>query len=98
VRETIMPEKPYVSGTFCRDIGCAHHAALENLTGDEYIQKKTVYCKNCFAWQFYNWLKENNWRVVKTSPEMSAKELAAHIKGIDPVKVEDLTMDEILCL
>jgi len=29
---------------------------------------------------------------------MSAKELAAHIKGIDPVRVEDLTLDEILCL
>jgi hypothetical protein len=93
-----MVEKRYVSGTFCRSIECAHHKALENFTENEYIQKKTVYCKDCYAWQFYSWLKDNNWRVVRTTPEMPAKELAAHIKGIDPLKVEDLTMDEILCL
>ena len=93
-----MPDKPYISGTFCREINCAHHTALENLVGKEYIEKKTIYCKDCYAWQFYNWLKDNNWRVIKTVPEMSAKELAAHIKGIDPAKVEDFTTDEILCL
>ena len=31
-------------------------------------------------------------------PEMSSKELVARIKGIDPVRVENLTEDEILCL
>jgi hypothetical protein len=29
---------------------------------------------------------------------MSNKQLAAYIKGIDPVRVEDLTEYEILCL
>jgi hypothetical protein len=31
-------------------------------------------------------------------PEISSKELAARIKGIDVVRVEDLTEDEILTL
>ncbi|HOO89895.1 MAG TPA: hypothetical protein PLA74_03645 [Syntrophales bacterium] len=93
-----MPDKPYISGTFCRKINCAHHTVLDDLEGNEYIEKKTIYCKDCYAWQFYNWLKDNNWRVIKTFPEMPARELAAHIKGIDPSQVEDFTMDEILCL
>ncbi len=33
-----------------------------------------------------------------TMPEISSKQLAAMIKGIDIVRVEDLTEDEILCL
>jgi hypothetical protein len=30
--------------------------------------------------------------------EISARELAARLKGIDPVTVKDLTDDEILCI
>jgi hypothetical protein len=43
-------------------------------------------------------MKDNEWRIVRIQPEMSNKQLAAMIKGIDPVRVEDLTEDEILCL
>lgn len=93
-----MKEKKYVSGQFCVDIACPRHKELEGLEGDAYIHKKSVHCKECFAWQFMNWLQDHNYRIVRTIPEMSARELAAHIKGIDPVRVEDLTLDEILCL
>ena len=34
----------------------------------------------------------------QTQPEISNRQLAAMIKGIDPVRVEDLTEDEIMCL
>ncbi|GEM_PF-241100 len=93
-----MKERKYVSGQFCIDIECPHHKALEGLAGDAYLNKKILYCKECFAWKFFNWTKDHNWKIVMAVPEMSAKELAAHIKGIDPVRVEDLTLDEILCL
>ncbi|MBP7584135.1 MAG: hypothetical protein KBA61_08895 [Spirochaetes bacterium] len=90
--------REYKSGMFCKDIGCPKHAALEGLDGDAYIERKKVHCKDCYAWQFFTWMKDNKWRIVHTMPEISNKQLAAMIKGIDPVKVEDLTEDEILCL
>jgi hypothetical protein len=90
--------KKYQSGTFCRDIACPRHKALESYEGDVYLTEKAVHCKDCYAWMFLNWLKDRNWRIVLTAPEMSSKELVARIKGVDPVRVEDLTDDEILCL
>jgi len=93
-----MKEQKYVSGQYCIDICCPVHEKLKGLEGDEYVNKKNELCTDCATWKFYTWLRDNNWRIVKTVPEMSAKSLAAAIKGIDPVRVEDLTMDEILCL
>lgn len=90
--------KEYVSGTFCIDIKCPQHSALEGLTGSDYMQKKNLHCKDCFAWRFFIWTKKNKWRIVQAQQEISNKQLAAMIKGIDPVRVEDLTEDEILCL
>ncbi len=92
-----MAEK-YKSGTFCVDIDCPEHKELESLEGDVYLEKKRSHCKDCSAWQFFLWLDEHGYRIVKTLDEISAKELAARLKGIDPVRVEDLTIDEILCL
>lgn len=83
---------------FCRGISCARHVPLEELKGNEYLEKKAEHCKDCNAWVFLNWLKDNGYRIVKTVPEISSKELAARIKGMDVVHVEDLTEDEILSL
>lgn len=90
--------KEYKSGTFCTDIRCPQHRELEGLEGNAYIERKKVHCKDCYAWQFFVWMKDHKWRIVQTMPEISSKQLAAMIKGIDPVRVEDLTEDEILCL
>lgn len=90
--------KEYKSGTFCIDIKCPKHKALSGLEGKAYMAKKKVLCKECYAWRFFNWAKDNQWRIVHTLPQLSNKQLAAMIKGIDPVRVEDLTEDEILCL
>jgi hypothetical protein len=90
--------KEYKSGTFCIDIKCPQHEALNGLDGSAYMEKKQVHCKDCYAWLFFNWMKDKKWRIVLTQPELSNKQLAAMIKGIDPVRVEDLTEDEILCL
>jgi len=90
--------KKYQSGTFCMDIKCEKHKPLEAFDGDEYMKQKAVHCRECYAWMFLGWLKDRNWRIVLTAPEMSSRELAARIKGIDPVRVNDLTEDEILCL
>jgi hypothetical protein len=91
-------QKKYESGMFCRGIKCVRHVPLEELKKDEYFKKKADQCKDCNAWEFLNWLKDNGYRIVKTVPEISSKELAAHIKGMDIVHVEDLTEDEILSL
>ena len=93
-----MQKKEYQSGTFCVDIGCAHHKALEPYSGEKYLEMKQELCRDCYAWMFFNWLHKHDYRIVKTMPEISARELAARLKGIDPVKVEDLTEDEILSL
>jgi len=93
-----MQKKEYQSGTFCVDINCAHHKALEPYSGEKYIEMKQDLCRDCYAWMFFNWLQKQGYRIVKTIPEISSKELAARLKGIDPVKVEDLTEDEILSL
>jgi len=90
--------KEYVSGTFCIDIKCPKHKELEKLKGKAYMTKKKKHCKDCYAWIFFNWVKDNKWRIVHTWPEVSNKQLAAMIKGIDPVRVEDLTEEEIMCL
>jgi hypothetical protein len=90
--------KEYISGTFCIDIKCPKHKALKGLEGKAYIEKKQAHCKDCYAWLFFTWTKNKNFRIVQTLPEMSNKQLAAYIKGIDPVRVEDLTEYEILCL
>ena len=90
--------KEYKSGTFCIDINCPKHKDLEGLAGNAYMDKKKVHCKDCYAWIFINWAKDKQWRIVHTWPEVSNKQLAAMIKGIDPVRVEDLTEEEILCL
>ncbi|MDD5712463.1 MAG: hypothetical protein PHY31_06880 [Smithellaceae bacterium] len=91
-------KKKYESGIFCKDIKCERHGVLEGYTGAAYLKKKAVHCKECSAWQFFTWLKDRDYRIVLTVPEISSKELAARLKGIDPVKVKDLTEDEILCL
>ena len=93
-----MGQKHYRSGMFCRDIQCTHHKALEGFSGDEYNSRKKEYCKDCNAWKFFMWLEENSWKIVMPMPAMSSKELAARIKGLDPVTAADLTEDEILCL
>lgn len=90
--------KKYKSGTFCVDIQCPKHKGLESLDGKAYVEKKETHCKACKAWQFFLWLDKHEYRIVSTLNEISAKELAARLKGIDPVTVEHLTIDEILCL
>ena len=92
-----MTEK-YESGTFCVDIQCPKHRDLESLEGNAYQEKKRTHCKECNAWEFFLWLDKHGYSIVKTLKEISAKELAARLKGIDPVTVESLTVDEILCL
>ena len=93
-----MAQKKYKSGIFCIDIACPRHKDLESLDGEAYLEKKKIYCKDCYAWQFLSWLEKHHYRIVLTQEEVSAKDLAAMIKGIDPVRVEDLTIDEILTL
>ncbi|NLA26819.1 MAG: hypothetical protein GX878_05430 [Firmicutes bacterium] len=88
----------YKPGTFCIDIHCPRHKELEQLEGDAYLEKKKKYCKDCLAWKFFIWLGEREFRIIKTFDEIPAKELAARLKGIDPVRVEHLTVEEILCL
>ena len=90
--------KEYKIGAFCIDINCQKHKDLEGLDGEAYLEKKRVHCKDCSGWIFFNWAKDNKWRIVHTLPQMSNKELAARIRGIDIVRVEDLTEDEIMCL
>ncbi|MDD3719490.1 MAG: hypothetical protein PHP28_12605 [Actinomycetota bacterium] len=92
-----MTEK-YKSGTFCVDIQCPRHKDLESLEGDAYLEKKREHCKDCTAWEFFIWLDKRGYRIIKVLDQISAKELAARIKGIDPVTVKDLTIDEIMCL
>jgi len=87
----------YKSGTFCVDIQCPKHKDLESLEGNAYLEKKKTYCKECTAWEFFLWLDKHGYRIVKTH-EISAKELSARLKGIDPLTVENLTTDEILCI
>jgi hypothetical protein len=93
-----MTTKKYKSGTFCIDISCPRHKVLETLEGEAYLKKKKVHCRECYAWQFLIWLDKHNYRVIMPLSEISAKELSARLKGIDPVNVEDLTIDEILTL
>ena len=90
--------REYTSGAFCIDIKCPQHKVIEGFEGNAYMEKKQVHCKDCYAWLFFTWMKDNKWRIIRTQPELSNKQLAAMIKGIDPVRVEDLTEDEILCL
>jgi hypothetical protein len=91
-------EKEYKIGSFCKDIKCPKHKALEGLSGNTYLRKKHVHCKDCEAWKFFNWSKEKTFRIVHSLPQMSNKELAARLRGLDVVRVEDLTEDEIMCL
>jgi len=93
-----MPTKKYKSGTFCKDINCPRHNELESLEGDAYLEKKRNFCSDCCAWQFLIWLDQHEYRILLTKSEISAKELSARLKGIDPLHVEDLTIDEILTL
>lgn len=92
-----MTEK-YRPGTFCRDIDCPRHRELAALEGEAYLEKKRELCRDCLAWRFFRWLEEHDFRVIRTFEEIPAKELAARLKGIDPVKVEHLSIEEILCL
>jgi hypothetical protein len=93
-----MPSRKYKSGTFCIDISCPRHRDLESLEDEAYLEKKKDHCKDCYAWQFLIWLDNHDYRILQTLPEISSKKLAAMIRGIDPVRVEDLSIDEILTL
>lgn len=92
-----MTEK-YSPGTFCIDSHCPKHKDLEQLEGDAYLEEKKKLCRDCVAWKFFLWLGERDFRILRTFDEIPAKELAARLKGIDPVKVEHLSIEEILCL
>jgi hypothetical protein len=100
--EAVKKEPPmkreYKPGTFCVDIQCERHEVLASLKDDEYLMRKRQHCRDCLAWQFFAWLEKKKWRVVRGLPQMSTKEIAARLKGIDPVKAEHLTEEEILCL
>ncbi len=82
----------------CRHSQCPMHKGLESLVGDAYLEKKKTQCEKSYAWQFFLWLGKHGYRIIKTEDGMSIKELASRVKGIDPVTVESLTIDEILCL
>jgi hypothetical protein len=43
-------------------------------------------------------MQDHNWKIIQTAPELTAKELAAHIRGINKDLAKDLTIDEILSL
>lgn len=88
----------YKPGTFCQDIHCPRHKDLESVEGDAYLERKKDHCQDCTAWKFFLWLERGGFRIIKTFDEIPAKELAARLKGIDPVKVEHLSIEEILCL
>lgn len=93
-----MEPKRYTSGTFCIDIACPRHKELESLQGDAYLEKKRDLCRECYAWRFFIWLDRHDYKIIMTRPKISTKELSARLKGIDPNRVEDLTIDEILTL
>ena len=96
--EVALKEEKYRSGTFCQAIKCTHHKPLSKLKGKVYLDKKTEYCKDCNAWKFYSWLKDNNWKVVRSVQDISVHEIAARIHGLDPEAAKDMDIDEILCL
>jgi len=93
-----MATREYKSGAFCIDIKCEQHKKLDGLNDAEYLARKGELCADCYAWKLFQWLKEKRWKIVLTMNEISARDLAARIKGVDPVRVKDLTEDEILCL
>lgn len=93
-----MGTNKYRSGTYCTDIACPRHKELESFEAEAYLEKKKALCKDCLAWKFFLWLDKHDYRIILTRSEISAKELSARLKGIDPVRVEDLTIDEILTL
>ncbi len=93
-----MKEKKYAPGQFCVAIECPRHKALEGLNGESYLKKKREHCKECCAWKFFIWMQAHNWKIIQTAPELTARELAAHIRGINKDLANDLTIDEILSL
>ncbi|MBN1533157.1 MAG: hypothetical protein JXA20_10880 [Spirochaetes bacterium] len=90
--------KQYQSGIFCRTVQCERHAFLENKSGEDYLRAKREHCRDCNAWMFFSWLNDNSWQILHRSPEMSPKELAARLRGMDPAAAADLTLEDILSL
>jgi len=83
---------------FCKDTDCPRHGLLEQFSGEEYLAKKAEHCRDCHAWKFLNWLRENNWRILLPIADMSEREIAARLKGVDVANIEHLTTDEIMSL
>ena len=93
-----MATKKYRSGTFCIDIACPHHKVLEPLDNEAYLARRRSTAEIVTHGSSIIWLEKHNYRVILPLSEISAKELSARLKGIDPLQVEDLTIDEILTL
>ena len=47
--------------------------------------------------EVFRWLEEHDFRVIRTFDEIPPRSWP-RLKGIDPVKVEHLSIEEILCL
>ena len=62
-----MGENEYQSREFCKDSNCHMQIKIENITeesGKEVLKEE--HCReHCKAYQFHQWLKENDYKIVK---------------------------------
>ncbi len=86
----------YRSGTYCSDVCCGHHEKLEAFRGHVYELMKTNFCKNCSAWNFYQWLEQHHYLIVKknSTPEDSVGVMEAIPINSNPLR----DLDEIEAL
>ena len=70
-----MGENEYQSREFCRDTACLYQMEIDYLRevddrqfvireGD-IREIKDEHCQHCKAYQFHQWLKEKNYKIVK---------------------------------
>jgi hypothetical protein len=91
-------QKKYEPGMFCSSIHCERHAPPGKPQRRRVSEEKSSTLQGLLVWKFLIWTKDKGWRKVMTMPEISSRELAACIKGIDIVPMEDLSEDNILTL
>jgi hypothetical protein len=84
-----MPE--YKSREYCRDVKCYNQLEYDNGSISKNILK--IYCQDCKAYKFHQWLQENNYKIIKEEKmQINLDDLIDDIREVLQTSSSDLTL------
>jgi len=80
----------YKTGSYCQDVACRDYAEMISLKGYDYALLKEIICRKCQAWNFYQWLHNHNYIILKRFFTPECLKYGIEALGIEAHPLRDL--------